>query len=56
MVKSKFLKIVCPRCKKEQTVYGKSSTKVKCRSCNYLLLETQGGKARIRAFIKKIFS
>ncbi|HLF54063.1 MAG TPA: 30S ribosomal protein S27e [Candidatus Nanoarchaeia archaeon] len=52
--KSKFLKIACPRCKKNQTVFGKSSTSVKCSNCNYLLLKTKGGKSQIRARIKEI--
>ncbi len=52
--KSKFLKITCPRCKKNKTVFGKSSTIVKCEKCNYLLLETKGGKSKIRAHIKEV--
>lgn len=52
--KGKFLKICCPRCKKCQTVFGKSATLVKCDNCNYLLLETKGGKSRIRAQIKEV--
>jgi len=51
---SKFLKISCPRCKKHKIVFGKSSTHVKCDNCNYLLLETKGGKSKIRAKIKEI--
>ena len=52
--KSKFLKVVCPRCKKHKILFGKSSTLVKCEGCNYLLLETKGGKSRIRALIKEV--
>lgn len=54
MEKGKFLKVKCPRCKKDKTVFGKSSTLVKCDSCNYLLLQTKGGKSRIRAQIKEV--
>jgi len=52
--KSKFLRVVCPRCKKNKTIFGKSSTLVKCENCNYLLLETKGGKSRIRAPIREV--
>ena len=51
---SKFLKVSCPRCKKQVVIFGKSSTKVKCTGCNKLLLKTQGGKAKIMAEIKKV--
>jgi small subunit ribosomal protein S27e len=52
--KSRFLRVICPRCKKNKTIFGKSSTLVKCENCNYLLLETKGGKSKIRAPIKEV--
>jgi small subunit ribosomal protein S27e len=52
--KSRFLRVICPRCKKNKTLFGKSSTLVKCENCNYLLLETKGGKSKIRAQIKEV--
>jgi len=51
---SKFLKINCPRCKKPKIIFGKSSTLVKCDGCNYLLLKTKGGKAKIRAHVEEV--
>ena len=51
---SKFLKISCPRCKTRHILFGKSSIKVKCKKCNYLLLKTQGGKAKLRALVKEV--
>jgi small subunit ribosomal protein S27e len=51
---SKFLKVSCPRCKNQQIVYGKATTKVKCNSCNYPLTKNTGGKARIRALIRRV--
>ncbi|MCX8158914.1 MAG: 30S ribosomal protein S27e [Candidatus Pacearchaeota archaeon] len=53
-ITSKFLEIFCPRCKKQKIVFGKSSTKVKCEKCNYLLLKTSGGKSKIRAKVRKV--
>lgn len=54
MAKSKFLKINCPRCKKLKIVFGKSASLVKCEACNYLLLQTGGGKSKIRAPVKEV--
>lgn len=53
-IKSKFLKIICPRCKNNQIVFGKAATIVKCMKCNYMLIRTTGGKARIRAPVKQV--
>lgn len=52
--KSKFLRVNCPRCRKQKVIFGKAATQVKCDSCNYLLLKTKGGKSKIRAKIKEI--
>jgi small subunit ribosomal protein S27e len=52
--KSRFLKIKCPRCNSQKIVFGKASTVVKCDKCNKLLIQPGGGKAKIKAKIKKI--
>lgn len=54
MAESRFLKITCPRCKKDHMIFGKASTNVKCDNCNILLVHTGGGKARIRAKVKEV--
>jgi small subunit ribosomal protein S27e len=51
---SKFLKISCPRCKNRQIIFGKSSLRIKCAKCNYLLVKTLGGKAKVRAIVKEV--
>ena len=51
----KFLDIKCPRCGKTQVVFGKASTKVKCKECNMLLIKTTGGKAKMKAPVKKVY-
>ena len=51
---SKFLQINCPRCGDPNTVYGKSSMKIKCEKCNKLLVKTTGGKVIIKAKVRKI--
>lgn len=53
-LKGKFLRILCPKCKNTQIIFGKSSIKTKCNKCNYLLLKTLGGKSRVRALVKEI--
>jgi len=53
-IKSRFLRISCPRCYSKQVVFGKSSSTIKCRECNLLLIKSTGGKAKIKAPVKKI--
>ncbi|MBS3091368.1 30S ribosomal protein S27e [Candidatus Pacearchaeota archaeon] len=54
MVKGKFLKVECPRCKKKYTIYNKPSMTVRCSKCNYIISRPSGGKARLRALVKKV--
>jgi|TARA_B100001971_G_C18189236_1_gene537574 small subunit ribosomal protein S27e len=51
---SKFIKLRCPKCKNEQMMFGKTSTKVKCLVCDKLLAIPTGGKAKIKAQILEI--
>ncbi|MFH2028772.1 MAG: 30S ribosomal protein S27e [Nanoarchaeota archaeon] len=51
---SKFIQVRCPKCKNEQTIFGKSSTKVTCLVCGKVVAEPQGGKARIKARILEV--
>jgi len=53
--KSKFVRVRCPKCKSEQIIFGKATTKVRCLKCNYLLAKPSGGKAKIRARILEVF-
>ena len=45
---SKFIKVRCPKCKNEQIVFGKSSTKVSCLVCGKVLAEPTGGKSKLK--------
>jgi len=54
IITSKFLKIICPKCRSAHVIFGKSALRVKCNKCNYLLIETSGGKAKVRAPVKEI--
>ncbi|RLE45578.1 30S ribosomal protein S27e [Candidatus Woesearchaeota archaeon] len=52
--KSRFIKVRCPKCKNEQIIFGKASTKVKCLVCDRVLAEPTAGKSRIRARILEV--
>jgi len=52
--KSKFIKIRCPKCKNEQIMFGKSSTKINCLVCNKVLAEPTGGKSKVKARVLEV--
>ncbi len=52
--KSKFVKVRCPKCKNEQIIFGKASTKVKCLVCGKDLAEPSGGKSKIKSRILEV--
>lgn len=52
--KGRFLKIICSRCKNDQVVFGKASTRVKCVKCNKLLVKNGGGKAQVKTLISEV--
>ena len=51
---SRFIKVRCSKCKNEQIIFGKASTKVKCILCQKTLAETTGGKSKIKAHILEV--
>lgn len=55
-MKSKFVKIRCPKCQNEQIIFGKASSAVKCLICDSPLVETSGGKAKIKAKVIEVLS
>ncbi len=52
--KSRFVKVRCPKCKNEQIIFGKSSSKVTCLVCEKTLSSPRGGKAEIKARILEV--
>jgi small subunit ribosomal protein S27e len=52
--KSKFIKIRCPKCKNEQIMFGKASTKISCLVCNKVLAEPTGGKSKVKARVLEV--
>ena len=52
--KSKFLRVKCPQCNNEQTIFGKAATEVKCLVCGKVLAEPTGGNAKVLAKIIEV--
>ncbi len=51
---SKFIKIRCPKCKNEQIMFGKASSKIECLVCKKPLAEPTGGKSKVKARILEV--
>lgn len=51
---TKFLRVKCSKCKENQIIFGKASTRVKCLKCNGTLAEPSGGKAKIRSRVEEV--
>jgi len=51
---SNFLKVKCTKCGNEQVVFDRAAVRVKCNVCEDILLETQGGKAKIKGEVTQI--
>jgi small subunit ribosomal protein S27e len=47
--RSRFVRVKCPDCENEQTVFEKASTVVNCVVCGRVLAEPTGGKASVKA-------
>ncbi len=54
--KSRFFKVRCEKCKNEQIIFGKSSSKVACLVCNKPLAEPTGGKVKIYGRVLEVLS
>jgi small subunit ribosomal protein S27e len=48
MPTSRFIKVLCKKCKNEQIVFDKPSTVVRCLKCNEVLMVPTGGKGEIK--------
>ena len=51
---SKFVKVRCPKCKNDQIIFGKPSTKIQCLVCSSILSEPEGGKGKIKARVLEV--
>ncbi len=52
--KSKFIKVRCTKCKNEQVIFGKCTTRVDCLVCNEPLAVPTGGKSNIKAQVLEV--
>lgn len=53
---SRFIKVMCQKCKNEQIIFGKASGAVKCLVCGEVLATPTGGKADIKAKVLEVLS
>jgi len=53
---SRFLKVVCMKCKNEQIIFNKTSKDVRCLVCDNILAEATGGMSIIKSKILKVLS
>ncbi len=53
---SKFIKVRCDKCKNEQVIFGKASTKITCLVCQTELATPKGGKTNISARILEVLN
>jgi small subunit ribosomal protein S27e len=53
--KSKFVHVMCKKCKNKQVIFSKASTEVKCLVCGEVLAEPSGGDAIIKAKVLEVF-
>ena len=51
--RGKFLRVKCKKCKNEQVIFNKASTKVRCLVCETLLADPRGGIAEIKTKVMK---
>lgn len=56
MPKSKYMRVICKKCKSDQMIYNKVATVVKCNKCGNVLAEPTGGEARILGKVVEVLS
>ena len=52
--KSRYIKVRCSKCKNEQIIFGKPSTKINCLVCASILSDPTGGKGKIKARVLEV--
>jgi len=52
--RSKFLRVKCPDCGNEQTVFSHATTTIHCKVCGAILAEPSGGKVTVKGEITTI--
>ncbi|MFW6383778.1 MAG: 30S ribosomal protein S27e [Halodesulfurarchaeum sp.] len=49
-----FIRVECPDCENEQTVFEKAATEVSCAVCGTTLVTPTGGKAAVEAEVLEV--
>ena len=52
--RSRFVHVMCKKCKNEQILYNKAVNTVKCDKCQAKLAEPTGGEIRVAAKVLEI--
>jgi small subunit ribosomal protein S27e len=47
---------MCKKCRKDQVIYNKATTVVKCLSCGEVLAEPMGGECFIKGKVLEVLS
>ncbi len=55
-MESRFVRVKCQKCKNEQVIFGKASSKVKCLMCETLIAKPSGGKSKIKGKIVEVLN
>ncbi|MGC8812171.1 MAG: 30S ribosomal protein S27e [Candidatus Aenigmatarchaeota archaeon] len=53
--KSKFINVMCKKCKNKQVIFSKASTVVRCLKCGEVLAEPKGGDSLIKGKVLEVF-
>jgi len=56
ITESRFIRVRCPKCEKEQIIFGKATSKTKCLKCGKILVEPTGGKTKIRCRVLEVLN
>jgi len=51
---SKFIKVRCTKCKNEQVLFGKASSRVNCLVCGKEMAAPSGGKTKVKARVLEV--
>lgn len=51
---AKFIKVICTKCKNQQTIFGKVASEVKCLVCDEVLANSTGGKTKVKARVLEV--
>lgn len=54
--RSVFLRVKCPKCANEQTVFERASSYIKCAVCDELIAEPTGGKVKLRGEVTQVLA